>query len=226
MRVLLVEDDQAIARALASGLTADGCGVDIASNGIDGLWRAREFDYDVVVLDWLLPGLLGHEVLRQLRSDRIWTPVLMLTARDGDNDHADALDLGADDYLCKPFSYQVVLAHLRALVRRGAPARPAVLTSGDLSWDPAARRCRRGEVLIELTTREGALLELFLRRPDAVLSKSEILANVWDEFFEGDPNIVEVYVLRLRRKIDAPFGTASIDTVRGAGYRWSTPVGP
>ncbi|TWP38608.1 response regulator transcription factor [Leekyejoonella antrihumi] len=219
MRVLLVEDEHRLAQAVARGLSADGFTVDIEGDGTNGLWRATEQLYDVVVLDIMLPGLSGYEVLKRMRAGQVWTPVLMLTAKDGEYDQADALDLGADDYLTKPFSYVVLLAHLRALVRRGAPARPVVLSAGDLILDPATRRCHRGQDEIALTAREFALLECLLRRREEVLSKREILANVWDEFYEGDPNIVEVYVGYLRKKIDVPYARKSIETVRGAGYR-------
>jgi len=219
MRVLLVEDERHIAQAVARGLSADGFTVDIENTGTDGLWRATERLYDVIVLDIMLPGLSGYEVVKRMRASQLWTPVLMLTAKDGEYDEADALDLGADDYLTKPFSYVVLLAHLRALVRRGAPARPVVLSAGDLILDPATRRCHRGDDEITLTPREFALLEFLLRSRDQVLSKAQILANVWDEFYEGDPNIVEVYIGYLRKKVDAPYARRSIETVRGAGYR-------
>lgn len=219
MRVLVIEDERRLAEALARGLGADGFTVDLAADGEDGLWRAMEQPYDVIVCDIMLPKLSGYEVIKRLRADLNWTPVLMLTAKDGEYDEADALDLGADDYLTKPFSYVVLLAHLRALVRRGRPARPAVLSADDLILDPATRRCHRNETEVSLTGREFALLEFLLRHRDEVVSKSEILANVWDEFYEGDPNIVEVYVGYLRKKIDAPFDRRSIETVRGAGYR-------
>jgi DNA-binding response OmpR family regulator len=171
------------------------------------------------VLDIMLPGLSGYEVVRGLRAAKVWTPVLMLTAKDGEYDEADALDLGADDYLTKPFSYVVLLAHLRALIRRGSPPRPAVLSAGDLTLNPATRRCHRGGVEIRLTAREFALLEHLIRNSNDVVPKASLLSNVWDEFYAGDPNIVEVYVGYLRKKVDAPFGRASIETVRGAGYR-------
>ena len=219
MRVLLVEDEKRLAEAVASGLTADGFTVDIAHNGEDGLWRATETSYDVVVLDIQLPILSGYEVLKRMRANLLWTPVLMLTAKDGEYDEADALDLGADDYLTKPFSYVVLVAHLRALIRRGAPARPVVLSAGDLILDPATRRCHRGDIEIPLTPREFSVMEYLLRRHDEVVSKQAMLANVWDEFYEGDSNIVEVYVGYLRKKIDVPFARSSIETVRGVGYR-------
>src|ERR1700694_71723 len=219
MRVLLVEDECALADALAAGLRADGFSVDVAGDGDHALARVQMTGYDVIVLDIMLPGPSGYEVVRRLRGAGVWTPVLMLTAKDGEYDEADALDLGADDYLTKPFSYVVLLAHLRAVIRRGASERPVPLTAGDLVLAPATRRCRRGATAIELTPREFSVLEYLMRRRDQVVSKTEIMANVWDSFYDGDPNVVEVYVGYLRRKIDAPFGRRSIDTVRGAGYR-------
>ncbi|MGW0994307.1 response regulator transcription factor [Streptomyces sp. NPDC002523] len=225
MRTLIIEDERGLAAAIAEGLAAEGFVADVAHDGPDGLWRALHESYDVIVLDIMLPGLSGYEVLKRLRDARIWTPVLMLTAKDGEYDEADALDLGADDYLSKPFSYVVLVARLRALLRRGAPARPAVLRAGDLSMDPASRRCRRGEREIELTAREFALLEYLTRHTDEVVSKTDILTHVWDEHFDGDTNIVEVYVGYLRRKIDVPFGRRSIETVRGFGYRLRSGAG-
>ncbi|MEU0966033.1 response regulator transcription factor [Streptomyces sp. NPDC005917] len=219
MRMLIIEDERGLAEAIAYGLVADGFVADVALDGPEGLWRALYESYDVIVLDIMLPGLSGYEVLKRLRAARVWTPVLMLTAKDGEYDEADALDLGADDYLSKPFSYVVLVAHLRALMRRGAPARPAVLAADDLTLDPARRRCRRGDHDIDLTAREFTLLEYLLRHPDEVISKTDILTHVWDENFDGDTNIVEVYVGYLRRKIDAPFDCRTIETVRGAGYR-------
>ncbi|MHB8342489.1 MAG: response regulator transcription factor [Mycobacteriales bacterium] len=221
MRILIVEDEAMLARALARGLTAEGFAVDVAHDGSEGLWRASETCYDAILLDIMLPVMSGYEVLKRLRAADVWTPVLMLTAKDGDYDQVDALDLGADDYLTKPFSQVVLLARLRALLRRGAPARPAVLTAGDLTLDPAARTCQRGPAEISLTAREFSVLEFLLRRAGQVVSKGEILEHVWDEHFDGDPNIVEVYVGYLRRKLDVPFGRRSIETVRGAGYRLS-----
>ncbi len=219
MRILLVEDERTLAGALAKGLSADGFAVDVVYDGEEGLWRAVELDYDVIVLDIMLPRLSGYEVLKRLRRSQVWTPVLMLTAKDGEYDQADALDLGADDYLTKPFSYVVLLARLRALLRRGAPARPVVLAVDDLELDPAARSCRRAGVEVSLTAREFGLLEYLMRRQGEAVSKAEILEHVWDEHFDGDPNVVEVYIGYLRRKIDAPFGRHSIATVRGVGYR-------
>ena len=217
----MVEDERRLADGLKRGLEAEGFGTDVALNGTDGLWMARENPYDAIVLDIMLPGLNGFQVCAALREDEIWTPILMLTAKDGDRDEAEALDMGADDYLTKPFSYLVLLAHLRALIRRGAPARPAVLEVGDLRFDPATRRASRGDDEIELTAREASILEFLMRHPGAVVSKSEILAHVWDYDFEGDGNIVEVYVAHLRNKVDRPFGRDTLITVRGSGYRLS-----
>ncbi|WP_084959268.1 response regulator transcription factor [Thermoactinospora rubra] len=218
MRVLVVEDERRMAAALQRGLQAEGFAVDLAHDGEEGLHLARQGDYDVVVLDIMLPRLSGYNVCKQLRAEENWVPILMLSAKDGEYDMADGLDLGADDYLTKPFSYVVLVARLRALLRRDAGRRPAVLTAGDLSLDPARRQVRRGEEPVELTPREFALLEYLMRRRDEVVSKAEILEHVWDTF-DTDPNVVEVYVGYLRRKIDAPFGRSSLQTVRGAGYR-------
>ncbi|GAA1868557.1 response regulator transcription factor [Asanoa iriomotensis] len=219
MRILLVEDEVALAEMVREGLTGEGFAVDVMHNGPDGLWAATEHPYDVVVLDIMLPGMSGYEVSRQLRAREVWTPILMLTAKDGDYDQADALDLGADDYLTKPFSFVVLVARLRALARRGAPARPTVLSAGDLSVDPARRRVTRGDDEISVTSREFALLEFLMRHRGDVVSKTAIIENVWDMNFDGDHNIVEVYVRYLRRKIDLPYGRAAIETVRGSGYR-------
>jgi DNA-binding response OmpR family regulator len=219
MRVLVVEDEVHLASGLRKGLAAEGFAVDVALDGTDGLWLAREQPYDVIVLDIMLPGLNGYRVCETLRSEGNWTPILMLTAKDGDLDEAEALDTGADDYLTKPFSFVVLLARLRALVRRGGPERPAVLEAGDLRLDPAAHRAWRGSRPLDLTPREFALLEYLLRRTGDVVSKRELLEHVWDYDFEGDANIVEVYVNHLRNKVDRPFGCQTIQTVRGAGYR-------
>jgi two-component system OmpR family response regulator len=219
MRVLVVEDEKRLASGLRKGLEAEGFAVDVALDGTDGLWLAREHSYDAILLDIMLPGVNGFRVCSTLREEGNWTPILMLTAKDGEWDQAEALDSGADDYLTKPFSYVVLLARLRALVRRGAPARPVVLAAGDLTLDPATRRVERGGNPIELTPREMSVLEFLLRRRGDVVSKREILERVWDYEFEGDPNIVEVYIRRLRRKVDQRFGRMSIETVRGAGYR-------
>jgi two-component system OmpR family response regulator len=219
MRVLVVEDEPSIAEALATGLRAEGFDVDVVGDGNDGLWRARETDYAAIILDILLPGMNGYKVCRTLRDEDIWTPILMLTAKHGELDEAEALDTGADDFLSKPFSFVVLVARLRALLRRGVVPRPAVLTVGTLSLDPASRHCERDGTTIELTAREYALLELLMRRSDAIVPKTVLLDEVWGPEFEGDPNIVEVYIGYLRKKIDAPFGVQTILTVRGAGYR-------
>jgi two-component system OmpR family response regulator len=219
MRVLVVEDEARMAAGLRAGLEADGFAVDVAGDGTTGLWRAREEPYDAIVLDIMLPGVNGYKLCRTLRDEGIWTPILMLTAKDGEWDEVEALDTGADDYLTKPFSHAVLVARLRALLRRGASERPAVLEAGDLRMDPATRRAWRGPTELDLTARELALLEFLLRRRGDVVSKRDILDHVWDVDFEGDPNIVEVYVRRLRNKLDRPFGRASIETIRGAGYR-------
>ena len=225
MRVLVVEDERTLAAALGRGLVHEGFAVDIAHDGVDGLRQAEYGDYDAVLLDIMVPGLSGYEVLRRLRAAGVWTPVLMLTAKDGEYDIADALDLGADDYLTKPFSFVVLLARLRALLRRGAPERPTQLRAGDLVLDPAARRVCRGDTVVTLTAREFSVLEYLMRRAGEVVTKRELLTHVWDEHLDLDPNIVEVYVGYLRRKLDAPFGRRSIETVRGAGYRLHTDGG-
>jgi two-component system OmpR family response regulator len=219
MRVLVVDDEKNLLRAIEAGLEAEGFAVDTATNGVDGLWLARENEYAVIVLDIMLPGMSGYRICEQLRADENWTPIIMLTAKDGDLDQVEALDTGADDYLTKPFSFQVLLARLRALIRRGGGERPTLLTVGDLTLDPASRRVTRGGVPIELTTREFSVLQFLAARPGEVRSKKDVLGGVWDFDFEGDPNIVEVYIRTLRNKVDRPFGRASIETVRGAGYR-------
>jgi DNA-binding response OmpR family regulator len=219
LRVLVVEDESALAEVVRAGLADEGFAVDVQHTGVDGLWAATENPYDVVVLDIMLPGLNGYEVCRQMRSRGVWTPVLMLTAKEGEYDQADAFDLGADDYLIKPFSFVVLVARLRALVRRGAPARPVVLTAGDLAVDPARRQVTRAGQPVRVTAREFALLEFLMRHRGDVVSKTQIIENVWDANFDGDPNIVEVYVGYLRRKIDQPFGRNAIQTERGMGYR-------
>ena len=218
MRVLGVEDEVHLADAIAQGLEAEGFDVDAVHDGLDGLWRAREGSYDVIVLDVLLPGMNGYRVCNTLRAEGIWTPILILTAKDGEWDEAEALDTGADDFLSKPFSFVVLLARLRALVRRGAPPRPAMLEVGPLRLDPGTRRLVRDDAEIRLTTREFAVLEFLMRRDGTVAAKSEILDHVWGIDFAGDPNVVEVYIGYLRRKIDQPFGSNLIRTVRGAGY--------
>jgi len=219
MRVLVVEDEKRLALGLKRGLEAEGFATDLAHDGVDGLWMARENPYDAIVLDIMLPGMNGYKVCATLRAEGRWTPVLMLTAKDGELDEAEALDLGADDFLTKPFSHVVLVARLRALLRRGARERPAVLEAGDLKLDPATRQTFRGETEVELTAREMALLEFLLRRRGEVVSKREILEHVWDYNFMGDPNIVEVYIRHLRNKLDRPFGKEAIRTIRGSGYR-------
>jgi two-component system, OmpR family, response regulator len=219
VRVLVVEDEKRLAAGLKNGLEAEGFATDVALTGTDGLWMARENPYDAIVLDIMLPGINGYKICSTLRDEKIWTPILMLTAKDGDLDEADALDLGADDFLTKPFSYVVLVARLRALLRRGAPARPTILEAGDLRFDPGSKRVWRAGAEVALTAREMALLEFLLRHKEEVVSKREILDHVWDYDFEGDPNIVEVYIRHLRNKLDRPFGRDSIRTARGAGYR-------
>ena len=219
MRLLIVEDETTLAAYLKRGLQAEGFAVDVAADGEHGLWMASEIRYAVVILDIMLPKLNGYRVCAELRAAGNWVPILMLTAKDGEYDEAEALDTGADDYLTKPFSFVVLLARIRALVRRGAPERPTVLEVGDLRLDPASRSFRRGATEISLTPREYSLLEYFMRHAGEVLSKANIIEHVWDWDFEGDPNIVEVYVGYLRKKIDKPFGRAALQTVRGAGYR-------
>jgi DNA-binding response OmpR family regulator len=219
VRLLVVEDEVRLAGALRRGLQAEGFSVDLAHDGVEGLHLAREGAYAAVVLDVMLPRLSGYRICERLRAEGNWVPVLMLSAKDGEYDEADGLDVGADDYLTKPFSYVVLVARLRALLRRGAPPRPAALAAGDLVLDPAKHLVTRGETAVELTPREFSLLEYLLRRAGEVVPKTEILRNVWDPHHEGDLNVVEVYVGYLRRKIDAPFGRRSVQTVRGAGYR-------
>jgi two-component system OmpR family response regulator len=219
MRVLIVDDEERLADIVGRGLSAEGFNVDLADNGVDGLWKAKENAYDAIVLDIMLPGLNGYKVCEALRAAGVWTPVLMLTAKDGEYDQTDAFDLGADDYLIKPFSFMVLVARLRALIRRGAPDRPVVLRAGDLALDPARHRVMRAETELVLTPREFGLLEFLLRHRGDVVSKTEILEGVWDANYDGDPNVVEVYVGYLRRKIDEPFGRKSIETLRGVGYR-------
>ena len=215
MRILLVDDEERFATAVRHGLEAEGLAVDLAHDGNEGLWMARSNDYDAIVLDILLPGLNGYRICAELRDGGNWTPILMLTALDEDLDEAEALDTGADDYLSKPFSFVVLVARLRALLRRGAAPRPAVLQVGDLRLDPAAHRCWRAGQEVELTTKQFALLECFMRYPGQVLSKTTLREHVWDYAFADSSNIIEVYVGQLRRKL----GAARIQTIRGAGYR-------
>jgi two-component system, OmpR family, response regulator len=219
VRVLVVEDEQHLAEGLCKGLDAEGFATDVARDGTDGLWMVREHPYDAIVLDIMLPGINGYRVCATLREEGNWTPILMLTAKDGEFDEAEALDTGADDFVTKPFSYVALVARLHALIRRGAAERPAVLEAGDLRFDPAERRARRGEVEVPLTAREMALFEYLLRHRGDVVSKTDILDHVWDGSFDGDLNIVEVYIGHLRAKLDRPFGRDAIQTVRGSGYR-------
>jgi len=219
VKVLVVEDDAKVAAAVARGLRAEGFAVDLAADGDEGLWLAAESTYDLVVLDLMLPRRNGFRVCADLRARGDWTPVLVLTAKEGDEDEAEALDTGADDYLRKPFSFDVLLARIRALLRRSAPSPGDVVAVGDLRIDPAARAVTRAGDPIGLTAREFEVLEFLARRAGTVQSKADILAGVWDFGFDGDPNIVEVYVGRLRRKVDEPFAVPLIETVRGAGYR-------
>jgi two-component system OmpR family response regulator len=219
VRILVVEDDKHLAATVKRGLESEGYAVDVALDGVDGKWRATEERYDAIVLDILLPGLNGYKVCSALRTKGDWTPILMLTAKDGEYDEAEALDVGADDYLTKPFSYVVLVARLRALFRRAGRVQAIVYEAGDLRLDPAEHRVWRDEHEIRLTAREFSVLEFLIRHANQVLTKRELLEAVWDFDFEGDPNIVEVYVRRLRRKIDEPFDLPLIHTVRGAGYR-------
>jgi two-component system OmpR family response regulator len=219
VKVLVVDDDVRLATALRRGLEAEGYTVELAHDGADGLWLATESAPDVIVLDIMLPVMNGYRVCAALREREVWTPILMLTAKDGELDEAEGLDTGADDYLVKPFSFTVLLARLRALSRRATSEPPVPASVGDLVIDAGARRVRRGDVRIELTSRQFDVLEFLVRRAGRVQSKSDVLRSVWPHDFEGDPNIVEVYIGRLRRAIDEPFGRRSIETVRGAGYR-------
>ncbi len=217
--MLVVEDERNLAETVRRGLTEEGFVVEVVHDGVEGLWMATEYQFDVILLDIMLPKLNGYKVLEQLREASVWTPVLMLTAKDGEYDQTDAFDLGGDDYLTKPFSFIVLVARIRALIRRGAPERPVVLAAGDLTLDPGRRRVSRSSQEISLTAREYGLLEYLMRHRGYVVSKSEILDGVWDPAFEGDANVVEVYIRYLRQKIDVPFSRRAIETVRGLGYR-------
>lgn len=219
MKILLIEDDKKIATIVKRGLEAEGFSVEVAFDGTDGLWLATEGSFDLIVLDIMLPGRNGYQICADLREAGDWTPILMLTAKDGDLDEAEAFDTGADDYLTKPFSFAVLVARIRALLRRATGRNPAPVEAGDLRIDPGQRRVWRGEVEIEVTSRQFDVLEFLMRRAGQVLSKTEILDGVWEYEFEGDPNIVEVYIRRLRTRIDEPFGRHAIETLRGAGYR-------
>jgi DNA-binding response OmpR family regulator len=215
MRILVVEDEDRIADAVKRGLEAEGFAVDVAATGTDGLWLATEADYDAIILDIMLPGVNGLRICRTLREKRIWTPILMLTAKDGELDETEALDTGADDFLSKPFSYPVLLARIRALLRRSGGERPTVLESGDVELDPATHECRKGGEPVKLTSREFSVLEYLMRRSGEVVSKGEIINHVWDFAYDGGDNVVEVHVSALRRKL----GPALVETVRGGGYR-------
>jgi DNA-binding response OmpR family regulator len=219
VHILIVEDEKGLAAAIKRGLQSEGFVADVSLDGIEGQWMAEENQYDAIILDIMLPGRDGLTVCGALRERSIWTPILVLTARSRPRDEIQALESGADDYLAKPFALSVLVARLRALLRRGRHERPPPLMAGTLMLDPAARRCERAGASIELTNREFDVLEFLMRRAGTVVGKTAILDNVWDFAFEGDPNIVEVYVGRIRRKVDEPFGTRSIETVRGAGYR-------
>ena len=219
MRLLIVEDEKRLADTLAKGLAAEGFATDVAHDGVDGLHMARTNGYDLIILDIMLPGINGYRICATLRSEDDRTPVLMLTAKDGEYDEAEGLDTGADDYLCKPFSYVVLLARIRALLRRNTRGGAPMVRVGDLTLDPATHICRRGDQPVSLTAKEFAVLEHLALRAEQIVPKAQILDHVWDFAYDGDPNIVEVYISALRRKIDAPFGRRSILTVRGAGYR-------
>jgi len=219
VRILVVDDDESLVRALRRGLAAEGFAVDAALDGAEGLWRATEHAYDAIILDVMLPGVNGYALCARLREAGNWAPVLMLTAKNGELDEVEALDTGADDFLAKPFSYVVLVARLRALLRRRPRERPAALTAGDLRLDPAAHRVWRAGAEVPLTPRQFSLLEFLLRRAGEAVSKTEILEHVWDFAFDGDPNIVEVYMRQLRKRIDEPFGRRTLQTVRGVGYR-------
>jgi DNA-binding response OmpR family regulator len=218
MKVLVVEDNKKIAAAVKRGLDAEGFSVEVSFDGDDGLWRATEHHYDLLIVDLRLPGRDGYEICRMLRQQGDWTPILVLTARDGEMDQTRALDTGADDYLVKPFSFPLLVAHVRALLQRMSGTAPPIEV-GDLRLDPSRHRCWRGTTEIRLTAREFSVLEFLVRRAGQVSPKFEILRGVWEYDFDGDPNIVEVYIRRLRRKIDEPFGRHDIETVRGVGYR-------
>ncbi len=220
MRVLVVEDHGRMAELIERGLHEEGYAVDVVGTGEEGVWMASENEYDAILLDVMLPGADGFEACRRIRETGRWAPILMLTARDAVEDRVRGLDAGADDYLTKPFSFNELLARLRALVRRGAVERPPVLAGGDLTLDPATHVVRRGDARVDLTAKEFALLEYLMRRRGEVLSRTSLIEHVWDFAFEGDSNVVDVYVRYLREKIDRPFGRRSIETVRGAGYRF------
>jgi two-component system OmpR family response regulator len=225
MRALVVEDEAKMAALIRRGLVEEGYAADVARTGEDAVWMAQAAPYDAIVLDVMLPGRDGFSVCRELREAGVWAPILMLTARDGVEDRVAGLDGGADDYLTKPFSFAELLARLRALTRRGAGERPAVLEAGTLRLDPATREVKRGEQKIDLSAKEFALLETFMRRPGEVLSRLDLLEHAWDYGYENRSNVVDVYVRYLREKVDRPFGVQSIETVRGAGYRFRSDGG-
>jgi two-component system OmpR family response regulator len=219
MRVLVVEDERKLGELLRRGLGEEGYATDLADRGEEALWMAQAVAYDAIVLDVMLPGADGFEICRRLRGNGVWSPVLMLTARDAVDDRVDGLDAGADDYLAKPFAFEELLARLRALTRRAPLERPPVLEIDDLRLDPAAHRAWRGDQELDLSAKEFALLELFMRRPGLTLSRTQLLDGAWDMAFESRSNVVDVYVRYLREKIDRPFGRDSIETIRGVGYR-------
>jgi two-component system, OmpR family, response regulator len=219
MRILVVEDHERMAGLIRRGLLEEGYAVDLVANGEDGEWMAAENEYDAIVLDVVLPGIDGFELCRRIRGEGGWAPVLMLTARDAVDDRVRGLDAGADDYLTKPFAFAELIARIRALVRRGSPKRPATLAVGDLTLDPSSHEVRRGDALVDLTAKEFSLLEYLMRHPGEVLSRGRLIEHVWDFAFDGDSNVVDVYIRYLREKIDRPFARRAIETVRGAGYR-------
>lgn len=223
--VLVVEDETVLADGIARGLDKEGFNVEVVHDGLAGLDRGRSETFDVIVLDIMLPGMNGYKICRNLRDEGVATPILMLTAKSGEYDEAEALDTGADDFLSKPFSFVVLVARLHALLRRSADGKAQPMVVGDLVLDPLPRTCRRGEVQIDLTTREYELLEALMRHPGTTVSKQELLEKVWGADFDGDPNVVEVYIGYLRRKIDRPFDRRDIETVRGVGYRMGVPHG-
>jgi two-component system, OmpR family, response regulator len=226
MRVLVVEDEIRMASLIRRGLMEEGLSVDVAPTGEEALWRAKGSEYDAVVLDVMLPGMDGFETCRRLRTNGVWVPVLMLTARDSVEDRVAGLDTGADDYLVKPFAFAELLARLRALARRGTQERPTVLEVDDLRLDPATRRVWRGQSEIQLSAKEFSLLEAFMRRPDEVLTRVYLLDHAWDFAYENRSNVVDVYIRHLRSKIDEPFGRKTLETIRGAGYRLCANGGP